>query len=110
MTPEEVQAIVDKAVGAAVDAVNLKLDSSEAKVKSLQEALQANSDALLKDKREAVAKVHGEVVANSLSGEALDVMFASVQTTVGIVSGVPTTNTKDEFEGYSLNQADQEAK
>jgi hypothetical protein len=110
MTPEEVQAIVDKAVGAAVDAVNLKLNSSEAQVKSLQEALQANSDSLLKDKRSAVAKAHGEVVANALSGEALDVMFASVQTAAGIVSGSPVTNAKDEFEGYSLNQADQEAK
>ena len=110
MTPEEVQAIVDKAVGAAVDAVNLKLDSSEAQVKSLKEALQANSDSLLKDKRAAVAKVHGEVVANALSGEALDAMFASVQTAAGIVSGAPVTNAKDEFEGYSLNQADQEAK
>lgn len=110
MTPEEVQAIVDKAVGAAVDAVNQKLDSSEAKVKSLQDALQANSDAQLKDKRSAVAKVHGEVVANALSGEALDAMFASVQTAAGIVSGAPVTNAKDEFEGYSLNSADQEAK
>jgi hypothetical protein len=110
MTPEEVQAIVDKAVGAAVDAVNLKLNSSEAQVKSLQDALQANSDSLLKDKRAAVAKVHGEVVANALSGEALDAMFASVQTAAGIVSGAPVTNAKDEFEGYSLNQADQEAK
>ena len=110
MTPEEVQAIVDKAVGAAVDAVNLKLNSSEAQVKSLQEALQANSDSLLKDKRAAVAKVHGEVVANALNGEALDAMFASVQTAAGLLSGSPATNATDEFEGYSLNSADQEAK
>ena len=92
MTPEEVQAIVDKAVGAAVDAVNLKLNSSEAQVKSLQDALQANSDSLLKDKRAAVAAKHGEVVANALSGEALDAMFASVQTAAGIVSGSPVVN------------------
>lgn len=110
MTPEEVQAIVDKAVGAAVDAVNLKLNSSEAQVKSLQEALQANSDSLLKDKRAAVSAVHGEVVANALSGEALDAMFASVQTAAGILSGAPATNKEDEFAGYSLNSADQEAK
>lgn len=110
MTPEEVQAIVDKAVGAAVDAVNLKLNSSEAQVKSLQEALQANSDLLLKDKREVVGKKFGEVVANALSGEALDKMYAECQTAAGIVSGTPATNAKDEFEGYSLNQADQEAK
>lgn len=110
MTPEEVQAIVDKAVGAAVDAVNLKLNSSEAQVKSLQEALQANSDLLLKDKREVVGKKFGEVVANALSGEALDKMYAECQTAAGIVSGTPATNAKDEFEGYSLNSADQEAK
>jgi hypothetical protein len=102
MTPEEVQAIVDKAVGAAVDAVNQKLDSSEAKVKSLQEALQANSDAQLKDKRAAVSAVHGEVVANALSGEALDAMFASVQTAAGIVSGAPVTNS-DEYKVPSMS-------
>jgi hypothetical protein len=103
MTPEEVQAIVDKAVGAAVDAVNLKLNSSEAQVKSLQEALQANSDSLLKDRRAAVAKVHGEVVANALSGEALDAMFASVQTAAGIVSGAPVINSGDEYKVPSMS-------
>lgn len=102
MTPEEVQAIVDKAVGAAVDAVNQKLDSSEAKVKSLQDSLQANSDAQLKDKRAAVAAKHGEVVANALSGEALDAMFASVQTAAGIVSGAPVTNS-DEYKVPSMS-------
>lgn len=110
MTPEEVQAIVDKAVGAAVDAVNLKLNSSEAEVKRLSDALQANADAGLKDKRAAVAKVHGEVVANALSGEALDAMFASVQTAAGIVSGAPVLNSEqDEWKDYSIN-AQMEAK
>jgi hypothetical protein len=101
MTPEEVQAIVDKAVGAAVDAVNQKLTSSEAEVKKLQEAMQANSDAALAEKRAAVAKVHTEVVANALSGEALDAMYASVQTAAGIVSGAPVTNS-DELKTPSM--------
>jgi hypothetical protein len=113
MTPEEVQAIVTKALEAtnaslaAVQAENVTL---KADVLAANAAIAANAASGLKSKRAEVAKVHGEVVANALSGEALDAMFASVQTAAGIVSGSPVTNAKDEFEGYSLNQADQEAK
>ena len=114
MKPEELQAALDAQADKLQGAFNTALAALEAKhgeaLTAVNAQLQANAEAGLKDKREAVAKVHGEVVANSLSGEALDIMFAGVQTTVGIVSGVPTTNAKDEFEGYSLNQADQEAK
>lgn len=112
MSPEDLQAIHDKigALNTALESVQAENKVLKADVLAANAAIVANAEAGMKDKREAVAKVHGEVVANSLSGEALDVMFASVQTTVGIVSGVPTTNAKDEFEGYSLNQADQEAK
>ena len=114
MTPEEVQAIVTKALEATnaslatVQAENVQL---KADVLAANAAITANAEAGLKDKRAAVAKVHGEVVANALQGEALDAMFASVQTAAGLVSGSPATNSgKDEFEGYSLNSADQEAK
>lgn len=113
MTPEEVQAIVTKALEATnaslatVQAENVQL---KADVLAANAAITANAEAGLKDKRAAVAKVHGEVVANALNGEALDAMFASVQTAAGLVSGAPATNAKDEFEGYSLNSADQEAK
>jgi len=113
MTPEAVQAIVDKALEATnaslatVQAENVKL---KADVLAANAAITANAEAGLKDKRAAVAKVHGEVVANALNGEALEAMFASVQTAAGLVSGAPATNVKDEFEGYSLNSADQEAK
>lgn len=44
----------------------------------LTETLTANSRAEEKTKREAVAKVHGEIVANALSGEALDAMFKTI--------------------------------
>ncbi|HAJ7389277.1 TPA: hypothetical protein HNV44_10330 [Escherichia coli] len=44
----------------------------------LSETLTANSRAEEKAKREAVAKVHGEIVANALSGEALDAMFKTI--------------------------------
>jgi ABC-type Fe2+-enterobactin transport system substrate-binding protein len=113
MTPEQVQAIVDKALeatNASLASVQAENEKLKADVLAANTAIAANAESGLKDKRAAVAKVHGEVVANALSGEALDAMFASVQTAAGIVSGAPVTNAKDEFEGYSLNQADQEAK
>ncbi|EFL3101519.1 TPA: hypothetical protein ACIYED_000852 [Escherichia coli] len=44
----------------------------------LAETLTANSRAEEKVKREAVAKVHGDIVANALSGESLDAMFKSL--------------------------------
>jgi hypothetical protein len=114
MTPEEVQAIVTKALEATnaslatVQAENVQL---KADVLAANAAITASAEAGLKDKRAAVAKVHGEVVANALSGDALEAMFVSVQTAAGLLTGSPATNTaKDEFEGYSLNSADQEAK
>lgn len=113
MTPEQVQAIVDKALeatNASLASVQAENEKLKADVLAANTAIQANAEAGLKDKRAAVSAVHGEVVANALSGEALDAMFASVQTAAGILSGGVSTNAKDEFEGYSLNQADQEAK
>lgn len=99
MTPEQVQAIVDK----ALEATNASLASVQAENEKLKEdvlaantAIQANAEAGLKDKRAAVSAVHGEVVANALSGEALDAMFASVQTAAGILSGAPATNAEAE--------------
>lgn len=44
----------------------------------LTETLTANSRAEEKTKRDAVAAVHGDIVANALSGEALDAMFKSL--------------------------------
>lgn len=44
----------------------------------LTETLTANSRAEEKTKRDAVAKVHGDIVANALSGDALDAMFKSL--------------------------------
>lgn len=113
MSPDEVQAIVTKALeatNASVAAVQAENEKLKADILAANTAIAANAESGLKSKRAEVAKVHGEVVANALSGEALDAMFASVQTAAGIVSGSPVTNAKDEFEGYSLNQADQEAK
>lgn len=110
MDKVELQAMLDAQAEKLSGAFNAQLEAQSVTINALQESLKASAEAGLKDKRAAVAAKHGEVVANALSGEALDAMFASVQTAAGILSGGVSTNAKDEFEGYSLNQADQEAK
>lgn len=98
MSPEDLQAIHDKigALNTALESVQAENQTLKADVLAANAAIQANAEAGLKDKRAAVAAKHGEVVANALSGEALDAMFASVQTAAGIVSGAPATNAEAE--------------
>ena len=62
--------------------ISEKVDVLQTNHSQLAETLTANSRAEEKSKREAVAKVHGEIVANSLSGDALDVIFKSIGTAV----------------------------
>ena len=105
MTPEQVQAIVDKALeatNASLASVQAENEKLKADVLAANTAIAANAEAGLKDKRAAVSAVHGEVVANALSGDALDAMFASVQTAAGIVSGAPVTNS-DEYKVPSMS-------
>lgn len=98
MSPEDLQAIHDKigALNTALESVQAENQTLKADVLAANAAIQANAEAGLKDKRAAVAAKHGEVVANALSGEALDAMFASVQTAAGILSGAPATNAEAE--------------
>lgn len=104
MSPEDVQAIHDKigALNTALESVQAENEKLKADVLAANAAIQANAESGLKDKRAAVAAVHGEVVANALSGEALDAMFASVQSAAGIVSGAPVTNS-DEYKVPSMS-------
>lgn len=62
----------------ALKPITEKVDALQANHNQLAETLTANSRAEEKTKREAVAKVHGDVVANALKGDALDVMFKSL--------------------------------
>jgi hypothetical protein len=106
MSPDEIQAIVTKALeatNASVAAVQAENEKLKADLLAVNAAVAANAESGLKDKRAAVAKVHGEVVANALSGEALDQMFASVQTAAGIVSGSPVINSGDEYKVPSMS-------
>lgn len=79
---ELLRKIVGEAIAANNDVTIKPLSESIAAIQTnqqqLSEALTANSRAEEKTKREAVAKVHGEIVANALSGKALDAMFKTI--------------------------------
>lgn len=96
MKPEELQAALDAQADKLQGAFNTALAALEAKNAEALTAVNAKlteaAESGLKEKRAAVSAVHGEVVANALSGEALDAMFASVQTAAGIVSGSPVVH------------------
>ena len=98
MTPEEVQAIVTK----ALEATNASLAAVQAENATLKEdivkaqaAISANAESGLAEKRAVVAKEHGEVVANALTGDALDSMFARCQTAASLLGGMPQANSSD---------------
>ena len=79
---EQIGSMIGQAVAtnteAAIKPLAEKVDALQANQKQLAETLTANSRAEEKAKREAVAKVHGDIVANALSGEAPDAMFKSL--------------------------------
>lgn len=79
---EQIGSMIGQAVAtnteAAIKPLAEKVDALQANQLQLAETLTANSRAEEKTKREAVAKVHGDIVANALSGEALDAMFKSL--------------------------------
>ncbi|MEI9871431.1 hypothetical protein V5028_24590, partial [Enterobacter hormaechei] len=62
----------------ALNPIKDAITGLQANQDKLTETLTANSRAEEKAKREAVAKVHGDIVANALSGEALNAMFKTI--------------------------------
>ncbi|EAQ6133554.1 hypothetical protein A1D50_17775 [Salmonella enterica] len=79
---EQLGSMVSEAVATntekAIKPLAEKVDALQANQQQLAETMTANSRAEEKAKREAVAKVHGEIVANALSGDALDAMYKTI--------------------------------
>ena len=79
---EQIGSMIGQAVATntekALKPLTDKVDALQINHDKLAETLTANSRAEEKAKRDAVAKVHGEIVANALAGEALDAMFKSL--------------------------------
>lgn len=76
---------------AALKPVTEQITQMQANHKVLSDSLTANSRAEEATKRTAVAAVHGEIVANALSGEALDTMFKALGTAAPL--GTNSANT-----------------
>ncbi len=97
LTPEE-QAALLKEVGTTVSAniaealkpITEKVDALQANHQALADTLTANVKAEEAEKRSAVAAVHGDVVANALSGDSLDAMYKSLGTTTPVTNGQTT--------------------
>ncbi|ELY2751822.1 hypothetical protein SMY41_003841 [Cronobacter sakazakii] len=79
---EQIGSMIGEAVATntekAIKPLSEKVEALQANQAKLTETLTANSRAEEQTKRAAVAAKHGEVVANALSGEALDAMFKSL--------------------------------
>ena len=79
---EQIGSMIGQAVAtnteAAIKPLAEKVDALQVNQLKLAETLTANSRAEEATKRAAVAKVHGEIVANALSGDALDAMFKNL--------------------------------
>ena len=94
LTPEE-KAVLVKDIGDVVSAniaeqlkpIASKVEALETNHKALSESLTANAKAEEAEKRKAVAAVHGDIVANALSGEALDAMHKALGTAAPIAGG-----------------------
>ncbi|MGL4725627.1 MAG: hypothetical protein ACRCWW_14165 [Scandinavium sp.] len=101
LTTEEKQELISE-IGKGLaanfaDALNPIKDAItglQANQDKLTETLTANSRAEEKAKREAVSKVHGDIVANALSGEPLDAMYKSL----GEAAPLGTNNAQQQKE------------
>ncbi len=103
LTPEEkaelttdiskaVTANMAQAVADALKPVSEAVQTLQANQQALSDTLTANARAEEADKRKAVAAVHGEIVANALSGEPLDAMFKALGTAAPLAPGLIQAN------------------
>lgn len=106
LTPEEKQELISE-IGKGLAAniaesfkpLTEKVDALQANQQQLAETLTANSRAEEKAKREAVAAKHGDIVANALSGDALDAMYK----TLGEAVPLGTNNAQQQKEAGAPN-------
>lgn len=103
MDPKELQAMLDAsaaktqeattaAINAAIEPLKTELATVTAANAQLTAQLTANTAAAEAEKRTAVSAEFGELVANSLTGEALNAMFAKCAKSQPLLAGLPVVN------------------
>ncbi|TKY80154.1 hypothetical protein EDI29_22710 [Pectobacterium polonicum] len=87
-------------------AVNAAIKPLTDKIGTLETQLQANTDKVLNEKRQAVKVKFGleDAAVNALQGDALDGLFAKCQTSTGINGGYQANaDDQDQWKGCDLN-------
>jgi hypothetical protein len=110
MKPEELQAALDAQADKLQGAFNEALAALKAEHKTDLDAVNAklavNETAALAGKRAIVAEKLGEVIANSLQGDALDDAVARCSVAAPLVGGLPQTNAADDqWKDHDMNSA-----
>lgn len=87
MDKEEIAAMLKEQAETLAANMALALKPLGERLDGLEANLQANADATAKPKRDAVAKVIGELAANKLSGAELDEAFGKLQSAAPLLPG-----------------------
>lgn len=97
---DAVVAQVGEVVANAIKPIDEAVQTLQTNHDALSESLTANQRAEETAKRAEVAKVHGEVVANSLSGEALDALHKNLGSAAAISTNGQLPNGDTDLAGF----------
>lgn len=98
---ESITANMANAIAEALKPVQASVEELQTNQKAIKEEIAANADKEVAEKRAAVAKVHGEIVANALNGEALDAMFKSLGKAAPMATNAASEGKKGEVPDFN---------
>lgn len=90
-----------KPVQASVEELQTNQEELQTNQEAIKEEIAANANKEVAEKRAAVAKVHGEIVANALSGEALEAMFKSLGKATPLATNTASEDKKGEVPDFN---------
>lgn len=98
---ESITANMANAIAEALKPVQASVEELQTNQKAIKEEIAANADKEVAEKRAAVAKVHGEIVANALNGEALEAMFKSLGKAAPMATNAASEGKKGEVPDFN---------
>lgn len=98
---ESITANMANAIAEALKPVQASVEELQTNQKAIKEEIAANADKEVAEKRAAVAKVHGEIVANALNGEALEAMFKSMGKAAPMATNAASEGKKGEVPDFN---------
>ncbi len=98
---ESITANMANAIAEALKPVQASVEELQTNQKAIKEEIAANANKEVAEKRAAVAKVHGEIVANALNGEALEAMFKSLGKAAPMATNAASEGKKGEVPDFN---------